>query len=90
MVEKNIKARHLRRYIIEIEHGVESEQVIDRVTIVAIAPSDSRPTINYILGGPSDDQYQSKRQQKKLLRAATIKARINVIHVEGKHEETKP
>ena len=28
-------------------------------------------------------------QQKKLLRAATIKAQINDIHVEGKHEKTK-
>ena len=37
----------------------------------------------------SDDQYQSKHQQRKLLRAATIKVKVNVIHTEGRHEETK-
>ena len=53
-------------------------------------PTEYRPTINYILGGPFDNQYQSKFQQNKLLRAAIGKARVNVIHLEGKHEETKP
>ena len=42
------------------------------------------------MSGPSDDQYQSKRQQKKLLRATLIKAKVNAIHAEGRHEETKP
>ena len=84
-----IKAGHLMRYIREIDHVVESRQVVDRVTVGAAVPSEFRSAINYILGGPSDDQYQSKRQQKKLLRA-TVKARVNVIHEEGKHEETKP
>ena len=40
-------------------------------------PSKPRPTINYILGGPVDDQYQSKRQRKKLLRAARFQAWVN-------------
>ena len=90
MVEKLIKEGHLRKYIREIDYGVESGQVADRVTIAATILSESRPTINYILGGPSDKQYQSKRQQKKLLRVATVKAWINVVHLEGKHKETKP
>ena len=42
------------------------------------------------MGSRSDDQYQLKRKQRKVLRAATIKARVNSIHVEGRHEETKP
>ena len=45
--------------------------------------------MNYILGGLSDDQYQSKRQQKKLLRAATIKARVNAIHTGSSRVETE-
>ena len=61
----------------------------DKIIAGETAPSESKPAINYILGGPSDDQYQSKRQQKKLLRAATVKARVNAIHAEGGHEETK-
>ena len=60
MVEKLIKVGHLRRYIREIDHGVELGQAMDRVTIGAVALSESRPPINYILGGPSNDQYQSK------------------------------
>ena len=49
--------------------------IADRLTAGAVVPSESRAAINYILGGPFDDQYQSKRQQKKLLRATTVKAR---------------
>ena len=89
MVAKLIKARYLKTYIREIDHKVESGQAEDRVTIVVAAPSKSRSIINNILGGPSDDQCWSKRQQKKLLRAATVKARKNGIHTEGRHEETK-
>ena len=37
-----------------------------------------------------DDQYQSKRQQKKLLRATTVKAQVNTVHISGSREETKP
>ena len=64
----------------------ELGQVADRITIGAVILSKSKLAINYILGGPSDDQYQSKLQQKKILRAAIVKARINVIHTEGSHE----
>ena len=34
--------------------------------------------------------YQSKHQHKKLLRAATVKARVNDIDTGGSREETKP
>ena len=80
MAKKLIKAGHLRRYSIEIEHRVELGQAMDKVTAVAAAPLESRPAINYILGRPSYDKYQLKCQQKKLLRVATVKARINAIH----------
>ena len=53
-------------------------------------PTEFRPTIGYVLGGSYDNQYQSKRQYKKLLRAATVKAKVNVIHAKRRHEETKP
>ena len=55
MVEKLIKAGHLRRYIREIDHRVESGQVADRVTVGAAILSEYRLAINYILGGPSDN-----------------------------------
>ena len=62
------------------------DKIIANVAIL----SESRPVINYILGGPFEDHYQSERQQKKLLRASTAKAKVNSIHAEGRHEETKP
>ena len=80
LVEKFIKVGHLKRYIREIDQGSEPRQDADIIIVGIVALSESRPAINYILGGPSDDQYQSKLQQKKLLRAIMIKARVNVIH----------
>ena len=79
LVEKLIKAGHIKMNIREIDHGVESRQAADKITAGAIVALESRPAINYILGGPSDNQYQSKRQQKKLLRAAIVKVVVNAI-----------
>ena len=62
---------------------------VDKITAGVVSPLKSRPAINYILGGPFDDQYQSKRQEKNLLRAATVKARVNVVHTRGSQEETR-
>ena len=45
------------RYIKEIDHGVESGQAIGRITVGTAAPSESRPTINYILDSSSDNHY---------------------------------
>ena len=89
-MERLIKAGHLRRYLREVDRRAESRPQTDRITADVAILSESRPTINYILGGPSDDQYQSKCQQKKLLRVATIKAQVNAIHTGGSREETKP
>ena len=63
---------------------------MDIVTTDAEVPLESKPSIHYILGGPSEDQYQLKHQRRRLLRAVTVKARLNSIHAEGIYEETKP
>ena len=89
MVERLIKAGHLIRYVREVGRRAESGPPADIITAGAAALLEPRPTINYILGGSFDHQYQSKRQQKKLLRAATIKARVNAIHTGGNLIETK-
>ena len=57
MVEKLIKVGHPKRYTKEIDHGVESRQAIGRITVSTAAPSESRPTINYILDSSSDNHY---------------------------------
>ena len=74
----------------EIDRGEEFAPTVDRTVVGIAASSESRPAINYILGGPFDDQYQSKHHQKNLLRAAMVKARENAIHARGSQEETKP
>ena len=90
MVERLIIVGHLIRYVREVDHGDESMPTTYRITVSVVAPFESRPAINYILRGPFDDQYQSKRQRKKLLRAAMVKARVNSVHIGGSREETKP
>ena len=89
-MERLIKVGHLKRYVKKVDCGAESVPTVDRIIASTTAPSKSRPTINYILGGPFDDQYQSKHQRKKLLRAATVKAWVNTVHKAGSQEETKP
>ncbi|RVW53615.1 hypothetical protein CK203_069025 [Vitis vinifera] len=43
------------------------------------APAASTAVINYINGGLSDEEYDSRRKRQKLLRAASIRERINSI-----------
>ncbi|RVX16874.1 hypothetical protein CK203_003316 [Vitis vinifera] len=43
------------------------------------APVAPKAVINYINGGPSDEEYDSRRKRQKLLRAASIRERINSI-----------
>ena len=74
----------------EVDRKDESTLATGRTTTSVAAPPESRSTINYILGGPLDDQYQSKSQQKKLLRAAMVKAWVNTVHTSISREEPKP
>ena len=90
MVEKLIKAGHLRRYLREVDQGVESRWLAGRIVASPATLSKPRPTINYILGDLIDDHYQSKRQQKRLVKAATINARVNAVHTESNQGEVEP
>ena len=90
MAERLIKVGNLRTYIGEVDREKGSTPTLGRITISIVAQLKPRPAISYILGGPFDDQYQSKRQQKKLLRVAMVKARVNAVHLSGSMEETKP
>ena len=79
LVEKLIRAGHLRSYIRELTRGTETAPSVDKAIASAEHLSQPRPTINFILGGPTDDQYQSKRHRRKMLRATSVKAQINTI-----------
>ena len=70
---------------------MESGQPTCRITVSPTIQPGPRPTINYILGGgPVDDQYQSKRQQKKLIKATMVKARVNSVLTKRGQQEAKP
>ena len=81
MVERLIRANHLRRYVRETVRGVEATLAVERIAANAKLMSEPQPTINYILDSPADDQYQSKCQKKRLLCVATVRARVNTIHI---------
>ena len=70
LVEKLIQAGHLKRFIREPSHETETAPITDRAIVATEHPLESRPAINYVLGGPIDDQYQSKKKRRKMLRAA--------------------
>ena len=51
---------------------------------------EPRPAINFILGGPVDNQYQSKKQRRRTLRTASVRARINAISNQGSIPAAQP
>ena len=55
--EKLILAGHLRGYIQDSPRPIEATPITEIITACSELPSEPRPTINYILGGPADDQY---------------------------------
>ena len=90
MVEKLIRVGHLRRYIRETVRVSEVAPAVEIIAIGVALPPEPRPTINYILGGLTDDQYQSNRQNKSMLCAATIRGRINTIHAPNSSRAVRP
>ena len=80
LVERLIRAGHLRRFIREPTHGIETAPATDRAIVAAEHPSKPRPTINFVMGGSIDDQNQSKRQRRRMLRAASVRARVSTIN----------
>ena len=90
LVERLIRAGHLRRYIRESARSAETALVAERIMASLELLSEPRPTINYILGGLDNDQYQSKRQRKKLLLAATVRDRVNTISTPDSGRAIRP
>nr|CAN63675.1 hypothetical protein VITISV_021680 [Vitis vinifera] len=54
------------------------------------APVAPKAVINYITGGPSDEEYDSRRKRQKLLRAASIRELINSIRLGLTGEGPRP
>ena len=81
LVARLIRVDHLRRYFQETISRAEVALAVERIAASLKLPPEPQPTINYIPSGPVDDQYQSKHQNRRLLRAATARARVNTIHI---------
>ena len=83
MIEKLILAGHLRRYLREPTRGATATPAADRAVADIEHASGPRLTINFILGVPADNQYQSKKQRRRMLRAASVRARVNIFNNRG-------
>ncbi|RVX08361.1 hypothetical protein CK203_017744 [Vitis vinifera] len=75
LVEKLIKAGHLKQYL----RSDTKEKSLPNITILEPpGPQPPKAVINYINGGPSDEEYDS-RQKGRSCCAASIRERINSI-----------
>ncbi|XP_034674362.1 uncharacterized protein LOC117905573 [Vitis riparia] len=77
LVERLIKAGHLKQYLRSDARGRDASQ--NHNSGAPRAPAAPKAVINYINGGPTDEEYDSKRKRQKLLRAASVHERINSI-----------
>ena len=70
LVERLIKAGHLKQYLRSDNGGRGASQ--HHNPGAPRAPAIPKAVINYINGGPSDEEYDSRRKRQKLLRAVSI------------------
>ena len=90
LVEKLIRVDHLRRYLRGLTNRAPAIPATDRVVAEIEHAPEPRPTINFILGGPADNQFQSKKQRRKMLRTTSVRARINAITHQGSAPAAQP
>ncbi|RVW82261.1 hypothetical protein CK203_041721 [Vitis vinifera] len=88
LVERLIKAGHLKQYLRSDTGGRDASQ--HHNSGAPRAPVAPKAVINYINGGPSDEEYDSRRKRQKLLRAASIRERINSIRPGLTGEGSRP
>ena len=75
--ERLIKAGHLKQYLrSDARVRDTSRNHNSRISRISAAP---KAVINYIHGGPVDEEYDSKRKRQRLLRAASVRERVNSI-----------
>ena len=76
-MEKLIKIGLLKQYVRTTgEQRDMTQEVAVQAPTSLVAP---RVVINYIHGGPVDDIHSSKCQRKRLLCAASIRERVNLV-----------
>ena len=90
LVEKLIWAEHLKRYIREPINGVVAAPTADTVIVDTEHASGPQQAINFILGGSTDSQYQSKKQRQKMLNTALVRARVNTVNAQENITTVQP
>ena len=90
LVEKLIRAGHLRRYLRELTREATTAPLVDKVDADTEHASRPLSTINFILRGPADSQYQSKKQRRRMLRADSVRARVNTVSNRGEITSVLP
>ena len=79
LVKKLTRAGHLKQYIRSDARGRDASQNHNSRT--PRVPTAPKAIINYINGGPLDEEYDSKRKRQRLLRAASVRERVNSIRL---------
>ncbi|RVW72332.1 hypothetical protein CK203_055453 [Vitis vinifera] len=78
-VERLIKAGHLKQYLRSNARVRDTSRNHNSGT--SRIPAAPKAVINYIHGGPLDEEYDSKRKRQRLLRAASVGERVNSIRL---------
>ena len=90
LIKKLIWAGLLRWYLREPTCGETTAPTTDRAVAEIEHAPEPRPTINFILGGPTVNQYQSKKQRRRTLWTASVRARVNIISNQGNTPAAQP
>ncbi|XP_010658093.1 uncharacterized protein LOC104881058 [Vitis vinifera] len=77
LVERLIKAGHLKQYLRSDARVRDTSRNHNSGT--PRIPAAPKAVINYIHGGPLDEEYDYKRKRQRLLRAALVHERVNSI-----------
>ncbi|XP_034711354.1 uncharacterized protein LOC117933890 [Vitis riparia] len=77
LVERLIKAGHLRQCLRSDTGDRDAPRNHNSGT--PVAPAAPKAVINYINGGPLDEEFNSKRKRQKLLLEAMVRERVNSI-----------
>ena len=80
LVEKLVRAEHLRQYVhSEGKNGVTSRSPTTTTPAASTAP---RVVINYIHDGPINEEYNSKQKRWMLLQATFVREQVSSIKPE--------
>ena len=83
LVEKLIRGGHLRRYLREPTRGAAVATTAGGAVVEIEHALGPRSTTNFILGGPANNQCQSNKQRRRMLRKASVRAKVNTISDRG-------